>query len=245
MESFVNIPVWSGSLAAAFAEIQQKISSGQHCQIVTLNAEMLLLMRESATGRAIILSADFFICDSFAVWVWLKLHHKNPVRITGIDFAEYLIKKISEQNGTVALLGGKTPETNRRAALFWSKQQARIVLHESGPKINLQEITNPDTSDLIQRLKITKPNLICAGFGHGKQEGWISQAKKELDQPTVFIGVGGALDVWGGEVRRAPRIFQVLGLEWLWRLIQEPRRLKRIVRAVFVFPIKALLDFLV
>jgi N-acetylglucosaminyldiphosphoundecaprenol N-acetyl-beta-D-mannosaminyltransferase len=101
------------------------------------------------------------------------------------------------------------------------------------------------SDNLSRDLNEKQPQIILVAFGHGKQEWWISKIKKELNYPAIIVGVGGTLDVWGGELRRAPRVMRAMGLEWLWRLIQEPSRIRRIFDAVVVFPYRAFLENLI
>jgi len=109
----------------------------------------------------------------------------------------------------------------------------KIVGAESGG-----EITNPkDTDiDLINRIKELKPKILFVAFGHVKQEKWIFYHLDQLPSVKLAIGVGGAFDYISGNVRRAPEFMRRIGLEWLFRLIQQPSRWKRILNAVIVFP---------
>ena len=81
------------------------------------------------------------------------------------------------------------------------------------------------------------PHILFVAFGHPKQERWILNYAKEFTHLKAVVGVGGTFDVWAGDITRAPSLLRQLGLEWLWRLIQEPRRVKRIWNAVVVIPL--------
>lgn len=89
--------------------------------------------------------------------------------------------------------------------------------------------------ELIQRINRTKPDIILVAFGVPKQEEWIYENLKKMPSVRLAIGVGGSFDFISGKVKRAPLIFQKLGLEWLWRLILNPRRIKRIYNATIKF----------
>ena len=88
-------------------------------------------------------------------------------------------------------------------------------------------------------LKKRSPKLILVALGSPRQEKFIYEAKHILN-PALMIGIGGSLDVWSGSVKRAPKIFQSLGLEWLYRTITRPSRFKRIFPALPLFLIKVL-----
>ena len=96
-----------------------------------------------------------------------------------------------------------------------------------------------DNSEIYSELKAKSPKLILVALGSPKQEQFIYEAKKILN-PALMVGIGGSLDVWSGTVKRAPKIFQVLGIEWLYRTLSQPSRFKRIFPALPLFLIKVL-----
>ena len=104
-------------------------------------------------------------------------------------------------------------------------------------------LTNPDTFHrhfhVYDELARTAPRLVLVAMGAPKQEEFIFGAKKVLKQ-GLMIGIGGRLDVWSGNIKRAPKIFQTLGLEWLYRTVSQPERFKRIFPALPLFILKAL-----
>jgi len=96
--------------------------------------------------------------------------------------------------------------------------------------------------EMIDAVLSAAPTIVLVGLGAPKQERWIARHADAFPSVRVMIGVGGAFDMWAGSRRRAPRAFRRLGLEWLWRLTLEPRRLPRIIRATVVFPVLAVFD---
>ena len=93
-------------------------------------------------------------------------------------------------------------------------------------------------NEIYTEINSKSPKLILVAMGSPRQEKFIYQAKKVL-KPSLMIGIGGSLDVWSGNVKRAPLIIQKLGLEWLYRTIKEPARIKRIIPTLPMFLIKA------
>jgi N-acetylglucosaminyldiphosphoundecaprenol N-acetyl-beta-D-mannosaminyltransferase len=89
---------------------------------------------------------------------------------------------------------------------------------------------------VMARIRESLPDILFVAFGHGKQEKWIAAALPSLPAVRVAMGVGGAFDFIAGRVKRAPKLMRLAGLEWLWRLIREPWRIRRIWTAVVVFP---------
>ena len=96
-----------------------------------------------------------------------------------------------------------------------------------------------DDNEIYGELKKSSPKLILVALGSPKQEKFIYGAKKILN-PALMVGIGGSLDVWSGTVKRAPKIFQKLGIEWLYRTVTQPSRFKRIFPALPLFLIKVL-----
>jgi N-acetylglucosaminyldiphosphoundecaprenol N-acetyl-beta-D-mannosaminyltransferase len=96
--------------------------------------------------------------------------------------------------------------------------------------------------ETVDVIRSAAPTIVLVGLGAPKQERWIERHADAFPSVRIMIGVGGAFDMWAGSKRRAPRAFRALGLEWLWRLALEPRRLPRILRATVVFPVLALFD---
>lgn len=95
-------------------------------------------------------------------------------------------------------------------------------------------------SDAREHIKTFSPDILLVAFGHPKQELWIEKHLNEFPSLKAVVGVGGTFDYWSGSKKRAPLTLRAFGLEWLWRLICEPKRWKRILNAVIVFPVLAI-----
>src|SRR3989338_5352072 len=93
-----------------------------------------------------------------------------------------------------------------------------------------------DNRVIIEHINAVKPEILFVALGHGRQEKWIYENFEKLPSVKLAMGVGGAFDFFAGRIRRAPKLLRSVGLEWLWRLILEPRRYGRILNAVLVFP---------
>jgi N-acetylglucosaminyldiphosphoundecaprenol N-acetyl-beta-D-mannosaminyltransferase len=88
---------------------------------------------------------------------------------------------------------------------------------------------------LVDRINRSGANVLLVAFGVPKQDFWITRHAAQLTNVRIAIGVGGAFDYLSGRIRRAPAVFRRMGLEWLWRVVQEPRRIPRILNATVVF----------
>ena len=213
--------------------VAKKLIDGQKVsQVVTINPEMFQTAEKDNNFANIIKEAEMVIPDGVGVKIALKLIGKKADRIPGIDFAKRLLKEAASSGIPVAIVGSKE-EVITKAVTNLQKEISglNIVYYHNGYFNNDEEIYN--------ELKAKSPKLILVALGSPKQEQFIYNAKKLLN-PALMIGVGGSLDVWSGYVKRAPKIFQVLGLEWLYRTISQPSRFKRIFPTLPLFLIKVL-----
>lgn len=137
-------------------------------------------------------------------------------RIAGIDFAEALFEKAEDLSARVFLYGGKRGVAERAASRLREKYPRLIFAACDG--------YGDDPKD---RISAFSPHIVCVCLGAERQERWIAGHKNEIG--GVLIGLGGSVDVWAGSIRRAPRLFQRLGLEWLYRTLREPHRLPRLL----------------
>ena len=163
-------------------------------------------------------------------------------RITGNDIVEMLLEQANRLGKKVYFLGGAGGQAQKAATVAKTRYPNLLTAFDSAgrvEKINGQWQMAPAILEKIER---EAPEILLVAFGHGKQEKWISDHLSRLSSVRVAVGVGGALAFLSGEVRRAPKWLQSVGLEWLYRLILEPKRLWRIVNAVLVFPITVLFD---
>lgn len=238
---FLALAYWQGTTVSAARSLHAEAAKqGRPVHVVTLTTEMLLHATEHPAVQTAIESGDFFVADTVSLTVWLKLHGAGASRVTGIDLAEMLIKTAG--NPRVALIGDADAAVREKAAQTITGFGGAVTISAAGPHITDYE--HFDDAGLIAVLQTKKPDIIFVAFGHGKQEWWISKIKKLLNFPTIIIGVGGTVDVWGGQMIRAPRLMRAIGLEWLWRLILQPRRIKRILMATVVFPYRAIRESL-
>lgn len=229
---FVNLNYWMGDFLALKRAILDFLASGKSAQLVTVNAEMLVWGRDKREFQQLLRQAEFLVVDSRAVFWWLKLMRRPALYFPGIDLVEALML---DGLSPVALIGGYH-QTAARAAEKLIKEKVDIVLTTAGPKIG----KGLPSEDFVEQINIAQPQLILVGMGHGKQEFWIQAARARALGAALWVGVGGAFDIWAENLPRAPRLWRQLGLEWLWRFKTEPRRWGRIFSAVIIFPILAI-----
>ena len=220
------------SFEEAVVRAKNMIDGHKVSQVVTINPEMFQCAEKDADFANIIKEAEMVIPDGVGVKIALKLTGKKADRIPGIDFAKRLLIEASKSDIPTAIIGAKE-EIITKAVENLKKEikGLNIVYYHNGYFDNSEEI--------LSELKVKSPKLILVALGSPKQEVFIYNAKKVLN-PALMIGIGGSLDVWSGNVKRAPKIFQIFGLEWLYRTIAQPSRFKRIFPALPLFLIKVI-----
>ena len=211
------------------------------CIIVTPNAEILLEARHNAEFRAVLNAAQLSFPDGTGTVVALRMAGIEAERITGVDFALDLITHAAQHDKKVALVGGISGRAVAVVEKF-TKNYSGLVIHAE--PISREFVIHPNgtpvsfemENEIVERLKKNSPAIILVAFGAPKQELWIKRILPKLPSVRISMGIGGGVDYWAGAVSRAPKIMQTWGLEWLWRLILQPWRIKRIFDAAVVFP---------
>lgn len=219
------------SFEEAISEAKNLIDGGKVSQVVTINPEMFEYANKDSEFINIIKESEMVIPDGVGVKIALKINGYNVERIPGVDFAKRLLKEAAINNIPVAIVGAKEEIITKAVKKLQNEINGlNIVYYHNGYFDNDSEIYN--------ELNSKSPRLILVAMGSPRQEKFIYNGKRYL-KPALMIGIGGSLDVWSGAIKRAPMIFQKLGLEWLYRTVTQPERFKRIFPTLPLFLIKA------
>ena len=190
--------------------------------IVTANPEIVLHSREDAAYAAAVNGADLVLADGVGdLYAARLLKTPLPERVAGSDLTPRLLSRLAERGGSVFLYGARPGVAER----------AGEALRSACPGLRIAGTENGYISDetaLFTALDKEQPDLLLLGLGVPRQELWMARNRQRTN--AVMIGVGGLLDVFAGDIPRAPEAWQKLGLEWLYRLLREPRRIKRMIR---------------
>ena len=220
------------SFEEAVLKAKELIDSDKVSQVITINPEMFQTADNDSSFANIVREAEMVIPDGVGIKIGLKLTGKNVARIPGIDFAKKLLKEAALSNIPVAIIGSKEEVITKAIENLQNEISGlNIVYYHNGYFDNDEEI--------YSELKNHSPKLILIAMGSPRQEKFIYEAKKKLN-PALMVGIGGSLDVWSGYVKRAPKIYQILGLEWLYRTVTQPSRFKRIFPTLPLFLIRVL-----
>ena len=192
---------------------------GKH-YIVTPNPEIVVMAQDDLELKKVINKADLAIPDG----VGLKLSGDIVNTTSGIDFMEELIKLAAEKGFTTGFLGGRglvAKETAERLRLRYPKLKVSFAYGDMEVDENGDETTNRPFGG-----PLPTTDLLFVAFGPPKQEKWVANNLNKLNV-EVAMGVGGAFDILSGRIPRVPKWMRSLNLEWLFRLIIQPWRIKR------------------
>ncbi|MFA7658685.1 MAG: WecB/TagA/CpsF family glycosyltransferase [Candidatus Gastranaerophilaceae bacterium] len=227
-----NVDTFDFESAVSYAK--NLISTKKGGQIVTINPEMIETGLKSPYFAEILNNADLIIPDGVGIKIGLKIKGINAERIAGIEFAHRLIEECSKDGFSIGLVGAK-PNILKKATKNLKAEFKKLNI------VYAQDGYFQDTQRVLSKLREKSPQLVLVALGSPKQEEFIYEAGKLLPE-AVMIGVGGSFDVWSGEVERAPELYQKLGIEWLYRTVKEPQRLKRIFPTLPRFILRVLFD---
>lgn len=224
--------------AQALATVQRMLEAERPHQIVTANSQFLRLSLRSARLRAVLRSADLVLCDSGPLcWTARLLGQKIPERVSGADLVPPLLRSCADAGKTVFWLGG-TPADSQAV-------QEKLRVEFPGLRFHAQSSSEfpPSRASLraAQRaVAEAKPDLLLVSWGCPFAELWIHNYARKLGIP-VAVGVGAGIGFFSGRLRRAPRVIQKWGMEWAFRMVQEPGRLAgRYLRDAAVVPMALL-----
>lgn len=202
--------------------LTQRIRQGEGTHVVTLNAEIAMMTEKDPAIASVIKKADLIIPDGAGVVFYLKMRGKHQPRVPGIELAEDMLAKAAKNNWHVVFFGG-APGVADKAKRRWLRYFPELQITTQHGYLT------PETEQAWQaELQRLQPELIFTCLGVPKQEFWIRE-HRHLCPKSTWLGLGGSFDVWSGLKQRAPKVWQNLHLEWLYRLLQEPSRWRRML----------------
>ena len=237
-----GIPIEGESLERVMDRLILRDPSAPPLWIVTANPEILLEARRRREYAAVLKSANVKTVDGFGLWLILRLFGHKTARVTGVELSERVVQYATQKSWRIALIGGAPGIAEKAAQEIRATLPQAQLLSVEGGRVEWDGSDDVAGAEDRAALKTFDPHILLVAFGHPKQEMWIAKHRHDFTSLKMVIGVGGTFDYWAGTKRRAPVFFQSLGLEWLWRLITEPSRWKRILNAVCVFPVLATVD---
>lgn len=232
-----GVPVDPIDMAAALSRLTSAIGGSKVFQVATINLDFMVSAQSNRDIRRIYERSDLNLADGApVVWLGRLLGAHMPGRVAGADLVPALIAETSRIGARIFLLGGEDGAARAAAERLQELYPDLIVAGTYEPK--RATVQQMDNEEILYRICAARPDLLLVAFGHPKQEEWIDLHRERLPAGVV-IGVGCVFDLLARRSRRAPRWMQNAGLEWVYRLIREPRRLthRYLIDAAWLLPI--------
>lgn len=222
--SMYGIPVSKMTMKETVKFLTTAIEQRVPNQVVTINPIILMAAIDSPQFYRDLHAAELIVPDGTGV-VWAANYVGQPVqeRVPGIDLVNELMRVGELKRWKVYMLGASDDVIGAAAAKLQQNHPAiKIVGYRNG------FFGDEEDQAVIAAIREVEPDILLVARSTDKQEPWIAKYKHELNVP-VMMGVGGTFDILAGKLKRAPKIFQQLRLEWLYRLLQEPKRFPRML----------------
>jgi len=253
----LGIPFKNTTLEKASSFVVDSVKNGKKGYICTPNPEMLLESQRNSTFKNVLKHSLLNVPDGIGIlWAATHIYNKSgkikafltlPLvilypayfkkvlqeRVTGADLMQTICKKIAKESINCFFLGA-APGVAKKAADILEKKYPGLAIngtHSGSPD-------DKEMDEIINMIDKSEADILFVAYGAPAQELWISKVINRLKTVKIAIGIGGTLDFISGTKVRSPKWMQKIGLEWLYRLIQEPSRWRRIYNATIKFPIR-------
>jgi N-acetylglucosaminyldiphosphoundecaprenol N-acetyl-beta-D-mannosaminyltransferase len=222
LQRMFGIPIAATTMRQVLDRIDRAIERRERLRIGIVNAAKIVNMQRDALLARDVLASDMILADGMAVvWASRVIGRPLPERVTGIDLMYGIFERGKRLGYRVYCLGATDDVLNRVVAgIAADYPGVNVVGHRNGYFTSAQE------AEVAADIAAARPDVLLVAMTSPKKENFMGRWADELHVP-VCHGVGGSFDVMAGKVQRAPELWQRLGLEWLYRVKQEPRRLWR------------------
>lgn len=200
--------------------IVERVRDRQKTFCVAINPEKIYRSQSDSELMNLLNSADFHICDGVGTVIAIRiLNGQKIARVTGVQLFYNLMARAEKEGLKVFLLGAK-PESNEGTYRKLKKMHPFLQI------VGRQDGYFKDDEQVVKQINDSGADMLFVALGSPRQEKWINKHRQQI-KASYCMGIGGTLDVVSGNVKWAPKVFRKTGTEFLYRLICEPRRLKR------------------
>jgi exopolysaccharide biosynthesis WecB/TagA/CpsF family protein len=229
----LGIPFHDVTMAETLDAVGRFVKERRPAYLATANLDFATQASKDSELHQILLEADLVLCDGTPIR-WLSHLTGRPLRekVSGSDLIPKLATRAAAEGWRLFLLGGDPDSLDRAEKKLTGDNPGLIIAGSYSPPF--APLDQMDHEEISGRIKEASPDLLLVAFGCPKQEKWIHRHYRDLGVPCS-IGIGATIDFLAGKVMRAPGWISALGLEWVIRLIQEPRRLGRRYLEDFIF----------
>lgn len=216
----LNIPVQALSMSETLGFIKNRIDNNEFTQHVVVNAGKIVSMQDDEALRKSVLEADMINADGMSVvWASRFLGKALPARVAGIDLMLELVK-MAHRHGYKCYFFGARQEVVEKVVETFSNEYSSAIIggYRNG------YFKEEEEEELAKEIANSGADMLFVAMSSPKKEIFVNKYKKLMNVPFV-MGVGGSFDVVAGVTKRAPLWMQKIGMEWFYRLIQEPTRM--------------------
>jgi len=194
----------------------------------TPNVDHLVKLQKDSEFYKVYKNADWVVCDSKIVALGLKfLGISIEEVIPGSSFfSEYYHYHKNNENVKIFLLGAAEGVAEKAMQQINNKIGRNIIVGAHSPSFGFEK-DETECYDIIKKINQTEANVLLVGVGAPKQEKWIAKYRNGFTKVRLFMALGATIDFEAGNIKRAPKIFQKLALEWLFRMCADPKRLAK------------------
>lgn len=233
-EIYLGVETCNVTMDDVIREADSIIKKGKPSFIVAINPEKIMKAQKDKSLKELLNSADIKIPDGVGVILASKLKGgRIKKRVTGIDLMQNICRMASEKGYKVFLLGAKPGIADKASGILKNRYGGLNIA-------GVRDGYFKDDDEVISDIKKVHPDILFVAMGSPRQEYWIKKNMNKIGTP-LLMGIGGSLDVICGNIKRAPKWMCKFGLEWLYRLIKEPWRIKRMA-VLPKFLLKAMLE---
>ncbi len=224
--NILGIQVSSITTSDLFSDFKAAIQNKKLIQVAITPVNSILAAYKNPQVQNVYNTSDYVLCDGIPV-KWASTFLNTPIvdRITGLDLLPSLIAFAANESFTIFFLGASPGVGEKlKEVILQQYPNCKIVGIYVPPFMPVFDAA--ENKKMVDAVNATKPDIVLISLTAPKQDLWITQNKSQL-HPALYVGIGGAFEVMAGLAKRAPKWVQKAGLEWLYRFIQEPKRLFR------------------
>lgn len=238
----LGVPIDPVIMGEAIDRVQTMLQGTAQHHVMTPNSEMLVEAERNPAFAKVLQEGALNLPDSTGLlWAARRQGRRIPERVSGVDFVELLCGAL-KGDVPVFFLGGRNGAAKKAAEKLAMRNEPACPAGRQLAIAGFFEGSSRDADalEIIHHVNASGAKLLLVAYGAPQQDLWIAQHLSKMPSVRVAMGVGGTFDFLSGNVRRAPQWMRVIGIEWLWRVILQPWRMKRIWTAVVLFPLLVL-----
>lgn len=221
---FMNTEIDNLSMNEALDEIEKLIKQNINAYVVTPNVDHIVQLERGGMITEVYKNANLILCDGKPL-IWLSKWFKTPIKekISGSDLFPKLCERASKKGYTMYLLGAAEGVAARAASNLMKHYPGLKIVGTYSPPFGFEK-DDKQIEEIIKKIRKVSPDILIVGLGAPKQEIFIYKYRNKLNVP-VSLGLGASIDFEAGNIKRAPKWMSDHGLEWFYRITQDPKRM--------------------